>query len=461
MLNLVPRAEAPEDRSQRPPFFSGPLAFVLHYVRSRPWHFTGLVTMVLGAAGCAIAVQYVMKLLVDAMVGPRDGSAAWTALAIFIGLISIESLPWRVSGWLGCRTTVGAGVQMRLDLFDYLNGQPMRYFADNLAGSLGQRLTATAGNFGALTNTMVWRILPPCVDFIGALIIFALVDTGMMLALAAAVVVILTGLILFGERGRPLHRTYAGKANDVAGDLVDVISNMWAVKAFSARGREQARLAALFDGEARAQRASWMYTEKARIIHDIGLWLMAGAMLAWAVHAWSRGRISPGDVVVVSALTFRILHGSRDLALALVDIAQQFGFIEDTLRVLGKPQTVLDVSGARPLLTRGGAIRFRNVSFSYGAEGGRDAVHDIDISIPAGQKVGIVGASGAGKSTLVHLLQRLYDVQCGQITIEGHDIALVAQDSLRQALAVVPQEINLLHRTIMENIRFAKPTGDR
>jgi len=211
MLNLVPRAEAPEDRSQRPPFFSGPLAFVLHYVRSRPWHFTGLVTMVLGAAGCAIAVQYVMKLLVDAMVGPRDGSAAWTALAIFIGLLSIESLPWRVSGWLGCRTTVGAGVQMRLDLFDYLNGQPMRYFADNLAGSLGQRLTATAGNFGALTNTMVWRILPPCVDFIGALIIFALVDTGMMLALAAAVVVILTGLILFGERGRPLHRTYAGK----------------------------------------------------------------------------------------------------------------------------------------------------------------------------------------------------------------------------------------------------------
>jgi len=197
------------------------------------------------------------------------------------------------------------------------------------------------------------------------------------------------------------------------------------------------------------------------MIHDIGLWLMAGAMLAWAVHAWSRGRISPGDVVVVSALTFRILHGSRDLALALVDIAQQFGFIEDTLRVLGKPQTVLDVSGARPLLARGGAIRFRNVSFSYGAEGGRDAVHDIDIAIPAGQKVGIVGASGAGKSTLVHLLQRLYDVQSGQITIDGHDIALVAQDSLRQALAVVPQEINLLHRTIMENIRFAKPTGDR
>src|SRR3954463_4533663 len=113
MLNLVRRATAPEDGPQRLPFFSGPLAFVLHYVRLRPWNFIGLVVMVLGAAGCAIAVQYVMKLLVDAMTGPRDGSAAWTALAVFIGLISVESLLWRLSGWLGCLTTVGVGVQMR------------------------------------------------------------------------------------------------------------------------------------------------------------------------------------------------------------------------------------------------------------------------------------------------------------------------------------------------------------
>jgi len=411
--------------------------------------------MVIAAASCAVAVQYVMKLLVDAMAGPRDSGQAETALAIFIVFIAVESILWRLSGWLGCRTTLAIGVDMRLDLFEYLSGQPMRYFSDNPAGSLGQRITATAGNFGALTNTIVWRVAPPIVDFLGAMVVFSIVDWRMAIALAASVLVITIGLITFGERGRHHHRSYAAHASDACGDLVDIITNMWSVKAFSAQASERGRLARSFRLEEAAQRTSWMYTEKARLIHDIGLWLMAGGMLAWAVRLWSTGSISPGDVVVVSALTFRILHGSRDLALSLVDMVQQFGFIEDTLHVIGQPQTVVDLPHAPKLQARGGAIAFRNVSFSYG--NAADAVHNIDFSISAGQKVGIVGPSGAGKSTLVHLLQRLYDVQTGEILIDGQNIARVRQDSLREALAVVPQEIVLFHRSIMENIRFARP----
>jgi ATP-binding cassette subfamily B protein len=260
---------------------------------------------------------------------------------------------------------------------------------------------------------------------------------------------------MFGERGRHFHRTFAAEANQASGDLVDVISNMWSVKAFSAHASERKRLSRLFAAEADAQRASWMYTERARFIHDIALWVLAGGMLTWAVLLWSRGGITPGEVVVVSALTFRILHGSRDMALSLVELVQHFGFIEDTLKVIGQPQTVRDAEAAPPHVRRGGSVEFRNVVFSYGGAG--EALHAIDIDIPAGQKVGIVGPSGAGKSTLVHLLQRLYDVDSGSISIDGQNIAEVTQDSLRQSLAVVPQEITLLHRTVMENIRFARP----
>jgi ATP-binding cassette subfamily B protein len=337
-----------------------------------------------------------------------------------------------------------------------MNGQPMRYFADNLAGSLGQRLTATAGNFGALTNTVVWRILPPCIDFVGALIIFLTVDWRMMLALAVFVTAVTGGLIWFGERGRPLHRTYAGHAGVVAGDLVDVITNMWAVKSFSARTREAERLAGGFRQEALAQRRSWLYLEKARALHDIALCAMAGGMLSWAVYLWSLGQITPGDVVVVSTLTFRILNSSRDLALSLVDTAQYVGYIEDTLRVIAQPQSVVDAPNAKPLVARGGSVEFRNVSFSYGDDRS-DTAQGLNLYIPAGQKVGIVGPSGAGKSTLVHLLQRLYDVQSGKVLIDGQPLTEVGQDSLRAALAVVPQEITLFHRTLMENIRFARP----
>jgi ATP-binding cassette subfamily B protein len=438
-----------------PSFVHGPEAFIWHYVKSWPKSFMGLLLLVGSAAACSVGVQYVMKILVDAMAGPRDGSQAWWALSLFISLIAIESILWRISGWLGCRTTVGVGVFIRLDLFRYLSGQPMRYFAENLAGSLGHRITSTAGHFGALTNTVAWRILPICIDFLGALIVFWTVDWRMMVALALAVVVIMTGLIIFGERGRPLHRDFAAKSNQVAGDLVDVISNMWSVKAFSARQREWLRLKNRFDGEARIHTRSWMYTEKARVLHDVALWIMAGSMLAWALSLWSRGSISPGEVVVVSALTFRILHGSRDMAMSLVDMVQQFGFIADTLAVIGQTQTVVDRPAAPALEQPRGAISLRNVSFRYGD--GTYALKDLDLDIPAGQKVGIVGPSGAGKSTLVHLLQRLYDVQTGEILIDETPINAITQDSLRKALAVVPQEISLFHRSVMENIRFGRP----
>lgn len=442
--------------NQPPPFLRGPGAFILHYVRAHLLQFTVLAAMIVGAAGCAVGVQYVMKLLVDAMAGPRHGNdAVWMALTLFITLTAMESILWRISGWLCCRTTVGVGVDMRLDLFDYLNGQPMRYFAENLAGSLGQRITATAGNFGALINTVVWRVMPPLIDFLGALVVFALVDVRMMAALAVFVVLVTGGMILFGERGRHHHRTYAGHSNNVSGELIDVISNMWAVKAFSARQRERNRLARDFGIEAAAQRASWMYTEKARVLHDVCMWVMAGVMLSWCVHLWSIGQITPGDVVVVSVLTFRILHGSREIALSLVDMVQQFGYIDDTLRVIAQPQSVCDTREAAKLERKGGAVDFKAVNFTYG--GSRDAVHDIDLHIPAGQKIGIVGPSGAGKSTLVHLLQRLYDVQKGEILIDGQGLQTITQDSLREALAVVPQEITLFHRSVMDNIRFGKP----
>jgi ATP-binding cassette subfamily B protein len=290
---------------------------------------------------------------------------------------------------------------------------------------------------------------------LGAVVIFATIDRGMSAVLGVSVVAVTAGLIGFGERGKPLHGRYAGEAARTGGDLIDSISNMWTVKAFSARRREWQRHEARFREEAAAQSRSWMYLEKTRALHDVALWFMAATMLGWALLLWSRGEATPGDVVIVFTLTFRILHSSKDLALSLVDMAQYVGFIDDTLAVIGQTRAVHDAPGAPALACTGGRIAFRGVGFGYGQ--GRRALRRVDLVIPACQKVGIVGPSGAGKSTLVHLLQRLHDVTDGEILIDGQPIAGVSQDSLRAALAVVPQEISLLHRSVAENIRFARP----
>jgi ATP-binding cassette subfamily B protein len=445
-----------DDAAALPAHFRSARAYIRACVVAWRWHFAGLFACVLGAAACGVGTQYVLKLLVDAMAGSRAVDGPVTAcIALFLAAIAGESLLHRLLGWLVCRTTLGIGVDLRLELFHGLSGQSMRYFAENLAGALGQRITATAGNFGALTNTLVFRTLPPAIDALGAAVIYATVDPRMSATLVVFVAGVTAGLIRFGQRGQPLHAAYAGEAARTGGDLIDSIANMWTVKAFSARTREWHRHDAQFRREAEAQRRSWMFLEKTRALHDLALWVMAALVLGWVAVLWGRGAASPGDVVIVFTLTFRILHSSKDLALSLVDVAQYLGFIDDTLAVLGQARSVSDRPGAPALGARRGKITFRNVSFGYGHD--RHALRKVDLVLDANRTVGIVGPSGAGKSTLLHLLQRLYDPSEGEVLIDDQPIAGVTQDSLRAALAVVPQDVSLLHRSVMENIRFARP----
>jgi ATP-binding cassette subfamily B protein len=463
----LPRPEP--DAAAMPAPAAGPrlpdraLPFLLGYVRRRPWQFALLAAIIVGGASCSVGVQYGMKLIIDAMAeGDHRADEVWRWLALFIGLIALESVLWRLGGWLGCRTVVATGVDLRLDLFARLTRHPMRFFAAQMSGALGSRVTQTAGAAAGLYGIAIWHVLPPIVDFLGAVVVLVSVDPRMALVLLGFVAIVGTLITRFGRRGRPRHQAYAEQASRVGGELVDVMANIWTVKAFSARQREYERLQREFGLEARAHRRSWLHMEKTRVLHDICLWLMAGGMLYWSIRAWTVGDGTAGDVVVISALTFRILHGSRDLALSLVDASQHLGLIDETLRLVARPQPVADVPGAPPLQAApgeaSGEIRLQGVRFAY--EGGQPVFDGLDLHIPAGQRVGIVGPSGAGKSTLVGLLQRLEDVQGGRILVDGQDIALVQQDSLRQAIAVVPQEIALLHRSIRENIRYGRPDAD-
>jgi ATP-binding cassette subfamily B protein len=129
--------------------------------------------------------------------------------------------------------------------------------------------------------------------------------------------------------------------------------------------------------------------------------------------------------------------------------------IADAIQVIGEDHKVVDRPGARQLVQRGGSIAFENADFSY--PGGREVLRDFTLRIEPAQRVGLVGPSGAGKSTVISLVQRLFDVDGGRLLIDGQDLRTMTQDSLRAAVAVVPQEVSLFHRSVLENIRYAKP----
>lgn len=431
-----------------------PVAFLWRYVKRRPWPFAALLALIVGAASCAVAVQYGMKLLVDAMAdGPQGAGRVWLPFALFISLIVVENLFWRSGGYLGCRTVVASCADLRIELFNHLTGHPMRYFTQHFAGALANRISSAGAAAGSIYGGLAWKIIPPCVDFVGAVIVLLTVQVTMGLALIASVLAVATLITVMGIRGRSRHIDFAAQSARVGGEIVDQVNNVWTIKAFSARERERRRLEQAIGVEATAQKRSWIYLEKARVVHDLCLSVMAGAMLGWAIVQWRAGQVTAGDVVMVSALTFRILHGSRDLALALVDTSQQLGVIAETLRIIVQPHALADTPKELP--SSHGSIRFIDVSYRHG--NGQRVFQHLFLDIPSGQKVGIVGPSGAGKSTLISLVQRLDDVQGGVILIDEHDLRTVSQDSLRRQIAVVPQEPALFHRSVLENIGYGQP----
>jgi ATP-binding cassette, subfamily B, bacterial len=150
-----------------------------------------------------------------------------------------------------------------------------------------------------------------------------------------------------------------------------------------------------------------------------------------------------------------VLSATRDLAVALVDITQHFARLAEAVATLLVAHDLRDHPEAGPLVRRGASVKFEHVDFGY--PDGRKIFADFSLSLRPGERVGLVGRSGGGKSTLFVLLQRFYDVQFGRILIDGQDIARVTQESLREAIGIVPQDISMFHRSVMENIRYGRP----
>jgi ATP-binding cassette, subfamily B, bacterial len=437
-----------------------PLAFLWHYVRRRPQLHLVAVAAVAGAAGSACAAQYGLKLVVDAMAqGPSNLAAVWSAAAVFAGLLACESVLWRIGSASGYRAILADKADAKLDLFKHLTGHSGRYFSGRLGGALANRVSATGEAVQQVFQSGLFNVTPVCADFCVALALLASVEWHLVVVLAGFVVLAGLGLVVLSRRGSPHHDTYADRAAEVAGELVDVLANIWLVKAFSALSRERRRFAGLLAAEAGAHRGSLLYTERLRVLHDFGLWLVSGGMLVWTLHLWEAGRITAGDVILTVAMAFRILHGSRDLAFALVNSSQFIARIADSIRVIGETHTIVDPPDASHLVRLGGSLACAGVAFSYPG-GGAAVFRGFDLCVARGQRVGLVGPSGAGKSTLFALVQRLYDVDAGRLLVDGQDIREMTQDSLRAAIAVVPQEVSLLRRSVIENIRYGRPEAD-
>jgi ATP-binding cassette, subfamily B, bacterial len=433
-----------------------PYAFIFRYVRLRTWSHAVIVAAVVTAVFCSITTQYGVKYLVDTLTGgPSAVSGIWLAFAFLVLLIAADNLLWRLAGWIASFTFVRVTGDLRRDLFRHLTGHSPSYFADRLPGMLTSRVTATSNAVYTVESMFIWNVLPPCVATVVAIGFVVTVSPLMAAALSVVAGVVVIGMFRIAAAGKPLHQDFATKAAVVDGEMIDVVSNMPLVRAFCRLGHEHRRFDRAINTELTARSRSLLYLERLRIVHALVTVVLTIGLLAWALALWQRGEITTGDVVLACTLGLSVLHATRDLAVALVDVIQHLARLSEALATLLVPHELRDHPEAAPLMRFGTSVEFDKVTFQH--PGGCQVFQDLNLRLEAGQRVGLVGPSGGGKSTLFSLLQRFYDVQQGRILIDGQDIARVTQESLRAAIAVVPQDVSLFHRSIMENIRYGRP----
>jgi ATP-binding cassette, subfamily B, bacterial len=434
----------------------GAIRFLARYVRRRILSHAVVLAAVLAAVICAVGSQYAVKNLVDVLGTHHPATyTLWGAVALLLALVAGDNLLWRLAGWVSTYAFVAVGGDIRLDLFNHLSGQGTRYFVERFPGALAGRITAAANAAWTIENALTWTTIPPGTAVIGSILVLGTINWHLTVVLLIVVAALGASIGWLAAHGSHLHQSFAGHAAHVSGDLTDVVSNIGLVRAFGAARREQDRLSSKIQDEMQAQRASLRSLERMRLFHAVTVFMVTAGVLVWSVELWRRGKISTGDVVLTTTLGFTVLHASRDFAMALVDMVQQFAKLGEAVQVLGLPHEMQNAADAQPLIVRGGAIQFEQVGFRYPS--GQEVLKAFDLDVPAGQKVGLVGRSGAGKSTIIALLQRLYDPDTGAVLIDGQNIAQVTQESLRGSIAVVQQDISLFHRSLLENLRYGRP----
>ncbi|RFD21200.1 ABC transporter ATP-binding protein [Komagataeibacter melaceti] len=435
-----------------------PIAFMLHYVRRHGRGHATIIGAIMVAVACNVGISAIIRHLVNGMSEGQQGrEAIWVSIVLFCLTIICDNAAWRLAGWTASGVIVRVGGDVRHDLFRYLTGHASTYFAERLSGALAARVSAAAAAVESLENMAAWNLLPAGLNLLLAIATLGTVSPWMALALVAMTMGVGFVIYRLAGRGQGLHLSYAREAAEVDGEMLDVVQNLPLVRAYGMIGAEHARMRQRIGGETGMHTRSLRYMEKLRMIHSFVTAFMTTGLLVWAVLLWRMHRATTGDVVMVTTLGFLILNCTRDFAFSMVEAMKHVTRLAETLDHLLAPHERSGVAETVMLSPAGGRghVRLRDVSFAY--PGGAPVLSHFNLDIPAGARIGLVGVSGSGKSTVLALLQRQRFVQEGAVEIDGVNILELDDASLRASMAVVPQDVYLLRRSVRENIRYGRP----
>ena len=435
---------------------TSPFRFFLFASRPHKWvMITALLAVIVGSSLTAVG-SYVFKMIVNAGAALGSGGPVgdlWYAILLYIGVSMASILAWRTSGFIGMRWVTGVRATARYALSSYVTLHSHRYFSNRFAGSTLSKIANASNSAKEMVEQILWQFTGFVVTMVASFVVIFLTNYILALIFLAWVALITPLNVYFARRRVPLSSATQKAETALGGATVDVLTNMSAVQEYSSRSFELERLKSLIVARRTTGLRNWRYSETVLLLNGLLQTVFIGGLLLTAVNFVLMGILSAGDIALILIVVVYVEDRLTFIGNQLNSFADAWGQVKESLEDILIPHDVSDKGNSLTLSWQAEAITFNNLTFNYD---GIVVFENLSLTIPSGQKVGLVGRSGAGKSTLVKLILRHYDLQGGEILIGGVNIATVAKESLRRQIAVVPQEPLLFHRTIRENIAYGK-----
>jgi ATP-binding cassette, subfamily B, bacterial len=394
---------------------------------------------------------YLLKIIIDSLAKNKPVQQVYLPAVIYVLLYFFTAINFRALDWIKYKILPPIKKDTAMNMFDYIKHHSHDFFQNNFAGSMSNKVNDMIVNLESLLNSAD-EFFANFASFLIAIVVMYTVNPIFALALFSWCVLFFIISVIFSKSIHELSKLTSESYSKYSGTLVDIFSNIYSVRLFSRFKYETKNLSDSVDDLVYKDRNMLKYIIKMRLVQDITLVGLLGVMFYMLLNLYSKGMVTIGDFALILTITMSIFQAMWHLANKIVDVYKNIGRCYQAMSLIDVKHEIIDQDNAKNLVVKNGAIEFKNVTFSY--KNSTPIFSNQNIKISAGSKVGLVGYSGCGKSTFVNLILRLYDIAAGDILIDNQSIKAVSQDSLRHNISMIPQDISLFHRSLMDNIKY-------
>jgi ATP-binding cassette subfamily B protein len=400
---------------------------------------------------------YLLKVMIDRLSGLSSAHAyevlLWPAF-FYVAMSLIINITFRFYDYVWINLNHPLKRHIGFLLMDCMMAHSHQLYQNNFAGSLGTKIKDVMSGIPDFFKTVIDRFFSHALALVIAIGTAWTVNVKFAIALCVWVTIFLAGSFIFSRQARHLSRVSAEVRSTVVGTIVDILSNIMSVRLFTGHIFERKKLAEVLNNYVKADQSRDWFLSKMHVFQWGSFTIYQAISILLLIEGLKQGNISSGDFVLILTISLSIVNCLQGVAKEIGPFAELVGNITQGLKIVLFPLDITDKPDAQPLIVHQGEIIFDQVKFHY--KDAKPFFQNKSITIPAGQKVGLVGYSGGGKTTFANLIVRLFDVTSGRILIDGQDICDVIQDSLRAQIGMIPQDPALFHRTLMENIRYGR-----